>query len=97
MISIRNEKFSFFATPSILRIFDEVVAAAGITKRLPLTPYDLRGTFCTHRAITTKSFRQLQTEMGYLSPQSIEHYLAAASHYKPDDSIFHGISNLESE
>jgi hypothetical protein len=26
--------------------------------------------------------------MGHLSPQSIEHYLAAASHYKPEDSIF---------
>jgi hypothetical protein len=33
--------------------------------------------------------------MGHSSPKSIEHYLASASHHRPQESIFHGI--LESE
>ena len=78
-----------------LKVFGTVMQATGIKKRLPVTPYDLRGTFCTHRAMIVKSFRQLQTEMGHLSPQSIEHYLAAASHHQPEESIFFGIPTPE--
>jgi len=62
-----------------------------------VTPYDLRGTFATHRAMVVNSFRQLQTEMGHLSPKSIEHYLASASHYNREDSIFAGSSEEQKQ
>ena len=75
----------------VLNVFDKAVDAAKIVKRLPVTPYDLRGSFATHRAMVVRSFRQLQTEMGHSSPKSIEHYLASASHHRPQESIFHGI------
>ena len=44
-----------------------------------------------------KGFRQLQTEMGHLSPESIEHYLAVAGHYKPEESIFYGTGEVKPE
>jgi len=81
----------------ILKVFDAAMERAGVTKRLPVTPYDLRGTFATHRAMMVRSFRQIQTEMGHLSPQSIQHYLASGSHHKPEDSIFYGIPGLGEE
>lgn len=81
----------------VLKVFDKAVTAAGITKRLPLVPYDLRGTYATHRAMVVRNFRQLQTEMGHSSPQSIEHYLDSATHYRPTDSIFYGVPAQEGQ
>jgi integrase len=81
----------------VVKVFDKAIEAAGITKRASVTPYDLRGTFATHRAMVVDGFRQLQVEMGHLSPKSIEHYLAAASHYRPEDSIFYSAKLTDSE
>ena len=86
-----------YAARYVLNVFGKASVAAGISKRLPVTPYDLRGTFATHRAMVVRSFRQLQTEMGHSSPKSIEHYLASASHHRPQESIFYGIPEAESQ
>jgi integrase len=79
----------------VLKVFDRAISATGITKRLPVVPYDLRGTFAMHRAMVIKSFRQLQTEMGHSSPKSIEHYLDAANHTMPKDSIFYDVREAD--
>ena len=54
-----------------------------------IIPYDLRGTFAMHRAIVVKNFRQLQTEMGHLNPNSIQSYLDEAVRFRKEDSIFY--------
>lgn len=76
----------------VLKVFARAIKDAGIAKRMPVVPYDLRGTYATHRAMVVKSFRQLQTEMGHSSPKSIEHYLDSATHHLPSESIFYGIA-----
>jgi integrase len=76
----------------VQNVFHRAVKAAGIIKRVPLIPYDLRGTFAAHRAMVVQSFRQLQSEMGHLDPKSIQHYLDEAAHHDPKgESIFFGI------
>jgi len=64
--------------------FGKAVVAAKLGRRV--VPYDLRGIFCTHRAMVVKSFRQLQSEMGHLDPKSLENYLAEASKCDPRES-----------
>lgn len=66
--------------------FAEARETAGLKQAIP---YDLRGTFAMHRAMVVKNFRQLQTEMGHGSPQSIQSYLDEASRYRVEESIFH--------
>lgn len=51
--------------------------------------HDLRHTFCMHRAMVVKSFRQLQTEMGHSSATSIQRYLDEAQRFDITDSIFY--------
>lgn len=66
---------------------------AGVRDRAGLShviPYDLRGTFCMHRAMVVRNFRQLQTEMGHGNPLSIQSYLDEANRFKPEESIFFG-------
>jgi integrase len=69
--------------------FRSATQTAGLNRRV--VAYDLRGTFCCHRAMVVKSFRQLQIEMGHLEPRSIQHYLDEASHHDPNESIFAGV------
>lgn len=69
--------------------FRDAVAAAKFNRRI--VSHDLRGTFCMHRAMVVKGFRQLQTEMGHLDPTSIQSYMSEASHHDPKESIFYGI------
>ena len=89
---VLNTVFQLETSPgNIPWSYYKAIAAAGIEKRLPPSPYDLRGTFCMHRAMVVKSFRQIQTEMGHASPKSIEHYLAVAGHHRMAESIFNGI------
>ncbi len=72
------------------KAFCKAVKAAGIKRRV--VPYDLRGTFATHRAMVVKNFRQLQTEMGQLDPKSIQNYLDEAQRFEPKESIFWGVT-----
>ena len=51
--------------------------------------HDLRHTFCMHRAMVVKSFRQLQTEMGHSSAASIQKYLDEAQRFDITESIFY--------
>ena len=51
--------------------------------------HDLRHTFCMHRAMVVKSFRQLQTEMGHSSAASIQKYLDEAQRFDIRESIFY--------
>jgi integrase len=69
--------------------FREAMTAAKFNRRI--VAYDFRGTFCMHRAMVVKGFRQLQTEMGHLDPASIQSYLTEASHHDPKESIFFGV------
>lgn len=86
-----------YSSRYVLKLFNKAITEAGITKRKPVVPYDLRGTYATHRAMVVRNFRQLQSEMGHASPTSIQHYLDSATHYLPTDSIFYGISVQEPE
>lgn len=51
--------------------------------------HDLRGTYCVHRALVVKSFRQLQCEMGHRDAKSIQSYLDRAEQFDPAESIFY--------
>ncbi len=66
--------------------FAKVRIKAGLADR---KLHDLRHTFCMHRAMVVKNFRQLQTEMGHSSPASIQKYLAEAQRYDITESIFY--------
>ena len=75
----------------LLTAFQAAVRKASIVKRKLPRPYDLRGTFATHRAMMRISFRQLQIELGHSSPISIRNYLDEATHCTEKDSIFFGV------
>lgn len=79
--SSRALSYSYFN-----RLFTQAKKKAGLDH---IKPHDLRGTFCVHRAMVVKSFRQLQVEMGHGDARSIQSYLDSAQSYDRRESIFH--------
>jgi integrase len=82
-----------YAGVYLARVFRKALLKSGVNK--PAVSYDLRGTFATHRAMVVKHFRQLQTELGHSSPDSIQHYLDRAQRFDEKESIFYGIEELQ--
>ncbi len=91
LLFARPETGAPYCDRYLLTAFQAAVREAGIVKRKLPRPYDLRGTFATHRAMMGISFRQLQIELGHASPISIRNYLDAAADCTEKDSIFFGV------
>lgn len=76
--------------PMTYPAFNGLFAGARTRAKLDhIHAHDLRGTFCIHRALVVKNFRQLQYEMGHRDAKSVESYLGRAEQFDPTESIFY--------